>query len=99
MLIFAPVEAAPGFPIRPGRAPFNKAGYFKAGTWEPGDGLMPGKYKVSVECWIVPPTLHGPPARGPVPVKYRTVTTSDLQVEVKSGAGSQEVVFDIPAGE
>ena len=50
----------------------------------------------SVECWEVPPTMDGPPAQGPVPEKYRTVTTSDLQFEASPDRDDVEVTLDVP---
>ena len=38
---------------------FGTDGQFKAKTFEPGDGLMPGKYSISIECWDVPPNTTG----------------------------------------
>jgi hypothetical protein len=97
VLILAPIaSAAPDGRKRPARAPFDESGHFEAGTWQPGDGVLPGTYKVCVECWEVPPTMGGPPAKGYVPEKYRTVTTSDLQIEVPADSSSEEFVLDVP---
>jgi hypothetical protein len=46
---FLPQEAAKGFPSRPGTGDYDRQGYFKAMTFEPGDGLMPGKYLIALE--------------------------------------------------
>jgi len=97
VLILAPISsAAAGGSLRPALAPFDTSGHFVAQTWKPGDGVLPGTYKVAVECWEVPPTMDGPPAQGPVPEKYRTVTTSDLQIEVSPDRDDVEVTLDVP---
>jgi len=94
-LYFTVVEPAEGFPRRPGRADFDTDGYFEARTWEPGDGLMPGTYKVAVECWEIPPTMETG-GRGPVPERYRRASSSDWQLVIKPGSAAQVVEFDVP---
>ena len=72
MLFFAPSEPAEGFPRRPGTADFNEDGEFEASSFKTGDGLLPGKYVVNVECWEVPPSMGaGPPAKTAVPGRPR----------------------------
>lgn len=39
-----------GVPNRPGSATFGSDGKFEATTFEKGDGLLPGAYKVNVIC-------------------------------------------------
>src|SRR5947209_6460840 len=36
---FLPIEPAEGFPSRPAKGDYDKGGYFRATTFEPGDGL------------------------------------------------------------
>jgi hypothetical protein len=52
---FLPLEVAAGLPRRPGYAEFDTDGAFEATSFEPGDGLVPGTYRVQIECWKVPP--------------------------------------------
>jgi hypothetical protein len=52
---FAPIKVAAGFPRRPGRARFGQDGSYEATSFADGDGLVPGEYRVSVECWKSPP--------------------------------------------
>jgi hypothetical protein len=59
-VFFAPIAAEKGYPRRPARARFGRDGTFAATSFEPGDGLVPGEYRVSVECWKVVPSMGGP---------------------------------------
>ena len=69
---FVPVEAAAGYPLRPGWAEFNQQGEFAAGCFEDGDGLVPGKYKVNIDCWdTVPQVGKKTPAASCIPAKYQ----------------------------
>jgi hypothetical protein len=88
-------EAAPGFPSRPATGDFDAEGNYSAKTFEPGDGLIPGKYKIRIDCWEVPPTMGGPPAKSFVPAKYQSPQTSELTVEIAPGEDAKEVNFDV----
>ena len=59
-LFFAPIEVEEGYPKRPGRALFGLDGEFTATSYEDGDGLVPGTYRVRVESWKKPPGMGGP---------------------------------------
>ena len=59
-IYFAPTEVAEGYPRRGGRAIFETDGKFSATSFEEGDGLVPGKYVVRLECWKVPPAMGKP---------------------------------------
>lgn len=97
MLYFTSAEATPGQPQRPARASFDPSGKFEVTSFDEGDGLVPGEYKVAVECWKEPPTMDSvnPPVSY-VPEKYQSPQTSDLTVTIKSGQGGEEVKFDVP---
>jgi hypothetical protein len=94
---FLPQEAAEGFPSRPATGEFDKDGYYKAKTFDPGDGLMPGKYTMHVECWQTPPNMEGKPVKSFVPSKYQSAETSGFQVEITTEMRSQEVNLDVLA--
>jgi hypothetical protein len=72
---FVPVEAAPGYPLRPGWAEFNQQGEFSAGCFEDGDGLVPGKYAVNIDCWdTVIQVANGKPTKPKascIPARYQ----------------------------
>lgn len=50
-IYFNPVSVAEGLPRRPGSGPFDAEGNFVVTSFEDGDGLVPGTYRVRVECW------------------------------------------------
>ena len=81
-LYFTIDAPADGFPRRPTLAKFDERGRFRVTTWDRGDGLVPGRYKVRVECWEIPPELGGTEGKSYVPAKYQCPTTTDLVVEI-----------------
>ena len=94
-LYFHPVDPAEGMPERPARADFDTEGNFTVTSFEDGDGLVPGKYKVIVECWESAPMM-GKPVKSYVPKRYQTSGTSDLEVVIESGSGTQTITRDVP---
>lgn len=94
-IYFLPQAAAEGFPMRPGMADFDESGKFVATTFKPGDGLMPGKYAMHVECWQTPPNMEGKPAKSFVPKKYQSAVTSGLTLEVTADMKPQDIVIHI----
>ncbi len=94
-IYFTAIESAEGFPRRPARADFDRSGRFEATTWHSGDGLMPGRYKVHVECWKTPPEIDKPLPENYVPPKYRSPTTSDLELTVSADSRGESPSWDI----
>jgi hypothetical protein len=92
---FLPQEASEGFPSRPATGDFDQQGYFKAKTFEPGDGLMPGKYTMHVECYQTPPNMAGKPVKSYVPQKYQSSMTSGFQLDITPKMGPQDVNLDV----
>jgi hypothetical protein len=92
---FLPVEAAEGFPQRPASGAFGTDCQFRAQTFEPGDGLMPGKYLLSIECWDTPPNMSGHPGKSHVPKKYQSPRTSGFTLDITPNMRSQVVNLDI----
>jgi hypothetical protein len=91
----AAAGAAPGRPLRPASATFAANGVFRATSWTPGDGLVPGTYAVVVDCWQVPPTMDGPAAKSFIAPAYSAADTTPLELVVPPGGGPQEVAFDV----
>lgn len=96
---FAPAAPAPGFPLRPGAGTFQADGAFKVTSFTPGDGLVPGKYEVSVECWEsemqMSPTGGDPlPGKSAVPDKFRSGKTSGWVLDVAPGSGALDLKYD-----
>lgn len=97
MLYFASTAAAEGRPMRPALAEMTTAGDFVVTSFEQGDGLVPGRYVVTIECWKTPPTMSGGAGISAVPAKYRNQGTSDFFVDVSPGGSSIDVKFDVPS--
>jgi len=94
-LSFHPIEAPPGMPKIPGSADFSPDGSFTATTFKANDGLAPGRYRVTVDCWEKRP-LDGQPGKNCyVPEQYRNPKTTPLEIDVSSGAKRADVLFDV----
>jgi hypothetical protein len=96
VLYFNPVEPAAGFPRHSGMATFTRDGHFAATTWQPHDGLMPGRYKVGVECWQVTPTMGGPPEVSYVADSHTVAAQSPIELVVAPGKPQRALLWDIP---
>jgi hypothetical protein len=92
---FLPQEAGEGFPSRPATGDFGADGQFRATTFEPGDGLMPGKYLMSVESWESPPNMSGNPVKSFVPKKYQSPQTSGFQLDITPTSKPQQITLDL----
>ena len=92
-ITFTVVSPAEGFPNRPAMAQFDGDGSYKATSYSPSDGLVPGEYKVAVECYETPPNMEGKPVKSFIDKKYMNGETSGLELSVK--AGSKPIEFDI----
>jgi hypothetical protein len=78
---------------RPGTAEFDAEGNYKVTSFEPGDGLMPGKYLLRVDCWKTPPNMDGKPVVSFIPQKYQDAAQSGLELNVEPN--SKPITFDI----
>jgi hypothetical protein len=92
-LQFGPIEAAAGFLQRPGMAMFDASGKFEVSSYEPGDGLTPGKYRVNVIC------VERDPA--PVPGGFDAVTYvapgyKPHEVVIAAGSKPITLAIDVP---
>lgn len=85
-------------PSRPGSAKFGPDGVFSAMSFEPGDGLFPGTYKLAVECQDAPPTIANDGrmlgGKSLIPAKFQNAETSGLTMTVPEG-GVKDAVIDI----
>ena len=92
MLRFTMEMPSSGMPYRPATAAFDTDGtLLNVSTFKKGDGLVPGKHQIGVECWEFPPSqLGGPPAKSYVPHRYRSPSTSGLTLTVEP---NQKVVL------
>lgn len=90
---FAPREVPEGLPRRPTSASFDTDGAFTVTSFDEGDGLVPGRYRVHIECWKVLPqaTTDG---RG---VSYIPANYRPRELVIKRGTrGPVELIYDIP---
>jgi len=93
---FVPSEAAEGHIIRPATADFDESGSYTVRSWEVGDGLVPGRYKVGIHCWETPPNMDGIPSKSYIAGRYQSSETSGLdELNVEPGAGSVQRDFDV----
>lgn len=96
ILVFTPTAAVAGHPMRPGVAAFDKSGRFEARAFEHTNGLIPGEYRVSIECWEVPPSMGGPPAKSYINRRYTNPSSSGLELSVPAEhRGVLEVEYDV----
>ena len=95
-VFFAPIEVEEGYPRRPGRARFNQEGVYEATSFEDGDGLVPGEYRVSVECWKTPPGMGGPGAAAGV--SYVGPGFDPPNLVVAEDKGPIEFNLEVPVG-
>jgi hypothetical protein len=99
MLFFVVEEPAPNFPRKPGTAVFGTDGKFRVKTFAEGDGLIPGKYLVNIECWESPPSMDpgAPKAKSYVPEKLQSGQKNGFKVEISPDEKGPKVLkFDIP---
>jgi hypothetical protein len=92
-LTFSPEDPSS---CRPGSAVLAEDGTFKATTVNAQEGLMIGKYKVSVDTT----SLKGEQSklakkRSGIPAKYSDIGTSGLTIQVDGDAGAKEFVLDL----
>jgi len=83
---------ASGTPARVGQARFGTDGRFVVTSFQEGDGLLPGKYRVNIECVNGVPSPSTPwESISYVPADYQP---DDLVVE--EGKGALKVTYDVP---
>ena len=97
VLIFAVDSPSPNAPNRPAMGMFDTDGRLTVTTFNKGDGLMPGKYKMGVECWEVRPDMMSPTAaKSYVPALFGSPATSGLTVSVGPGQKVVKLNLDVP---
>jgi hypothetical protein len=73
-----------------GSADVNPDGSFSVTTFKPGDGLVPGKYQVNIECWQQPPSMAAPG------VSHVANNFSPPPIVVSSKSSKEEVKIEVP---
>jgi hypothetical protein len=96
MIVFAPKEAAEGYPRRAGQAIFDRNGDYSATTFASHDGLIPGAYSVNLRC-ITQVNGDVRKAVNHVPPNYQRGERSGFEVIVPADDSSVLVFdFDVP---
>jgi len=91
--IYFNTDSKDGGSPRPGLADFDAEGNYSAKTFSPGDGLLPGKYVLRVDCWKTPPNMDGKPIVSFIPNKYQDAAKSGLTLTVEQN--SKPITFDV----
>jgi len=93
VIIFAPIETPEGVPKRPATAKFGKDGKFETRSYQPGDGLLPGRYRVRIECLSgLPPPRPG----GIEEVSYIAAGYKPEDLTISADSNAVEVNYDLP---
>lgn len=71
---------------RPGTAEFDAEGNYRAKTFADGDGLLPGRYQLRVDCWKTAPNMDGKPVVSFLPPRYQNAAESKLELTVEPDA-------------
>jgi hypothetical protein len=90
-ITFSPIESSASKPARPGSGRFGVDGKYVVGSYRSGDGLLPGRYHVSVSCLAPEGTPNPPTDSQYVPADF---TTEELVVE--AGQDAIELDIDVP---
>src|SRR5262245_1955877 len=90
-ITFAPIEAAATLPRRPATGDFDKSGTFQLTTFTEDDGIIPGKYRVNINCWREPPTLKTKLSANYVPADFKFDVTVD-----ENAVEPVELQIDVP---
>jgi hypothetical protein len=92
-LNFGPTKPADGFVQRPGQASFDAEGKFEVTSYQPGDGLTPGSYRINVLCVERDP----PPVPGGLEaVSYIAPKYKGEEIVVAAGSKPMELTIDVP---
>jgi hypothetical protein len=91
---FTPIEVEPGLPRRPGSGQFREDGTFQVTSFKKGDGLVPGRYRVTVMCFS---GLPDPTSRDPWgDVSYVPKDFQAPELVVQKRGDAVEVTYDVP---
>ncbi len=95
-ITFSPTEVAEGLPLRPASGEFQEDGIYTATSFRPGDGVVPGTYRVSVACYDAS-MLSGAP--GDAEFKKASYVGDGFQSQelvIEPGSGPIEFNLDVP---
>jgi len=78
------------------RAEIQSDGTYVLGTFKPGDGVPPRKYRVLVAPKYDANAVDGPRKPPPIDPRFSDLKTSGLEFEVKSGANEFPITVTAP---
>lgn len=87
-------ERSPGQAARPARATFQQDGAYQATSFEEGDGVLPGRYTVTVECYKGAIDYSKPDPYGDSSYVAKDFPGKELVVEENAGALTLDI--DVP---
>jgi hypothetical protein len=92
-IYFNPIQPAEGFSKLNGSAEFAVDGSFTVQSSGDKRGLLPGMYRVNLECWEELPSMDG---ANPSPGKsYIPDGWVSPEIEIPVGASSHQVTIDV----
>jgi hypothetical protein len=91
---FTPIVVEAGLPRRPASGSFQTDGEFTVTSFNEGDGLVPGRYRVTVTCFSGLPDPTSPDPWGDVSYVPKNYKPPELLVE--SASDPIEVSYDVP---
>ena len=93
MIWFVPLDVPEGLPMRPAASKFETDGEFSARSFEPGDGLVPGRYRIWIQCLKEPISIERPEG-----VSYIDTSYEWPELVIERGTTEAVVVnYDVPA--
>jgi hypothetical protein len=95
-VVFNPIMIGEGLPNRPAIGVLGPDGVYRLASFRPGDGALPGEYRVTVRSVIRKASLEIPdkPAPSRIPTRYGDPQQSGLRFTVPADARGP-LVFDI----
>lgn len=94
----SPLEVPDGLPMRPASGSFGTDGKYKVFSFRPGDGVVPGKYRVSISCFD-PTKVSSVPSDAQIrAASYVGESFEPKELVVEAGSGTMEFDIDAPLG-
>ena len=94
---FVPTKVAPGYTRHPGTGDFGTDGRFTVESSAGSPGLVPGEYRVRVECWETYPSMDKPNSgKSYVPQECQQGKAEGMTLVIEPGQSKAEFNFDVP---
>jgi hypothetical protein len=97
VIYFDPLTVAEGLPFRPAQGVVAEDGSFEMSTFEEGDGVVPGEYRVRIVATNVLSAFEDPVQRADwlIPKKYGDPKQNALTVKITTDSDPIEQTFDL----